>query len=34
MVPPDLWDLGLDIISYACIGIGVVSEYTGKARKE
>ncbi|MED4726976.1 hypothetical protein P9597_02275 [Aneurinibacillus migulanus] len=34
IVPPDLWDLGLDIISYACIGIGVASGYTGKAKKD
>ncbi|ERI10694.1 hypothetical protein [Aneurinibacillus aneurinilyticus] len=30
----DLWDLGLDIISYVCIGVGVVSGYKGKAKKE
>jgi hypothetical protein len=30
VVPPDLWDLGLDLLSYACIGVGVVSGYRGK----
>ncbi len=27
LVPPDLWDLGLDLLSYLCIGVGVVSGY-------
>lgn len=30
IVPQETWDLGLDMISYACIGVGVVSGYTGK----
>lgn len=34
IVPQGLWDLGLDLISYACIGVGVVSGYTGKAKEE
>ncbi|MCP1355478.1 hypothetical protein [Aneurinibacillus migulanus] len=29
IVPPDLWDLGLDLLSYLCIGVGVVSGYQG-----
>ncbi|KIV56953.1 hypothetical protein AM501_27255 [Aneurinibacillus migulanus] len=31
IVPQGLWDLGLDLISYACIGVGVgvVSGYQG-----
>ncbi|GED17947.1 hypothetical protein [Aneurinibacillus migulanus] len=34
VVPQGLWDLGLDLISYTVIGVGVVSGYTGKTRKE
>ncbi|MED0758542.1 hypothetical protein P4S93_14260 [Aneurinibacillus thermoaerophilus] len=30
VVPQGLWDLGLDLLSYACIGVGVVSGYRGK----
>ncbi|KIV55883.1 hypothetical protein AM501_08100 [Aneurinibacillus migulanus] len=29
IVPPDLWGLGLDLFSYLCIGVGVVSGYQG-----
>ncbi|MEZ2661645.1 hypothetical protein [Aneurinibacillus aneurinilyticus] len=29
IVPPDLWDLGLDLLNYSCIGVGVVSGYQG-----
>jgi hypothetical protein len=25
-----LWDLGLDLFSYVCIGVGVVSGYKGE----
>ncbi|MCP1357401.1 hypothetical protein [Aneurinibacillus migulanus] len=31
VIPQGLWDLRLDLISYACIGVGVVS---GKAKEE
>ncbi|WP_231956088.1 hypothetical protein [Aneurinibacillus soli] len=30
MVPQETWDLGLDMLSYAVIGVGVVSGYTGE----
>jgi hypothetical protein len=30
VVPQGLWDWGLDLLSYACIGVGVVSGYRGK----
>ncbi|KIV55072.1 hypothetical protein AM501_03470 [Aneurinibacillus migulanus] len=29
IVPPDLWDLGLNFISYTVIDVGVVSGYQG-----
>ncbi len=29
IVPQGLWDLGLDLLSYLCIGVGVVSGYQG-----
>jgi hypothetical protein len=30
VVPQQTWDLGLDLLSYACIGVGVVSGYGAK----
>ncbi|MED0668943.1 hypothetical protein P4S95_01730 [Aneurinibacillus aneurinilyticus] len=29
IVPQGLWDLGLDLIGYACIGVGIVIGYQG-----
>lgn len=34
VVSKETWDLGLDMLSYAAIGVGVVSGYTGKAQKK
>ncbi|MED0670659.1 hypothetical protein P4S95_10640 [Aneurinibacillus aneurinilyticus] len=34
IVPQGLWDLGLDLISYTVIGVGVVSGYTGKTKEK
>jgi hypothetical protein len=33
IVPQGLWDLGLDLLSYACIGVGVISGYKGPNRE-
>lgn len=30
VVPQETWDLGLDVLSYAVIGVGVVSGYKGR----
>ncbi|ERI05163.1 hypothetical protein [Aneurinibacillus aneurinilyticus] len=34
VVPQGLWDVGLDLVSYTVIGVGIVSGYTGNAKKE